>query len=238
LKKGFLLRFEPLTELELQIYRIFEKYVKKYNNLDLNTLLPLCFQELDRKYSQHEITASVNKLIQKRYFIQGSTLSIKEVAASRIRQRLLDFIRINPGAYNRQIRRELNIGSNEFNWHVGMLIKFDFIRKVKFKQSSGYFENRNFFNHEYDLFLIRNEKTSKILSFITRNRATVSQIAKATDLHYNTVHKHLQVLESQNLITKIQESDSFKIYYSANEDLLLKLRKIINGQIFLDYAKD
>ena len=139
-------------------------------------------------------------MINKRYFIQGSTLSRDDILQNPVRYEILQFIRVNPGCYNRLVRWKLNIGSNEFNWHLGMLEKFGFIKRMRFDHNFGYFENRSYMGHEYDLFLLQNDKVAKIIVFLQSTKGTLSQIAKLLDMHYSTVQKYLGILEQRELI--------------------------------------
>lgn len=230
------MKFEPLSEIEINAYKVMQKYMKKLKHFDLNTILPICYRTMGSKYSETEITKAVNTLIQKRYFIQGTSLTKDEISSNRVRQKILHFIQRNPGAYNRLIRRELNLGSNEFNWHMGMLEKFGFIKKIRYNRSFGYFENKTYMNHEFDLFLLQNDKIKLIIDFLKDHNATLSQVAKSLDMHYSTVQKHLQILEERSLaLTELTNNGKHK-YFSVNDDLLIKLQKIINGQVFIEFA--
>jgi len=229
------MKIEQLSEIEANIYQVLKEYLREFNEFNLKLALPYCFEKLNYKYSDTVITVSIKSLIQKKYIIQGSSLSKEDILHNQNRKKILDFIQKNPGSYNRLIRRELSLGSNEFNWHVGMLEKFGFVKKIRFDQRSfGYFEKRTYMDHEYDLYLLQNEKIDKLLKILEKDQYTVSQITKILEFHYNTVQKYLQILEKRNLIfLKIVGKH---IYYSANTDLLIKLKKIINGQLFIEFA--
>lgn len=230
------MKFEQLSEIEVNTYRVIHKNLKKIKQFDLQTLLPICFKKLGSKYSDKEVAVAVTSLIKKRYFIEGTSLSRDDISSNRVRQRILHFIQINPRAYNRLIRRELDLGSNEFNWHVGMLEKFGFIKKMAFNRSFGYFENREFMDHEFDLFLLQNEKIHQILDYLNSHQATLSQISKDLEMHYSTVQKHLEVLEERELVKTELSSNGKHKFYTYNEEMLIKLRKIINGQYFIEFA--
>lgn len=230
------MKFQPLTELESQVYSIMQKYLKTHKQFDLKSLLPTCFRLLGSTYSEVDITKAATSLIEKRYFIEGTTLTRDDIAGNLQRKNILQFIQINPGAYNRQIRRELNLGSNEFNWHMGMLEKFGFIKKVTFDQHSfGYFENKSYMEHEFDLYLLQNEKIKLILDYLEHTPSTLSNLAREINMHYSTVQKHLQVLEERELVIG-KEEGKHRIYY-LNPEMRIKLQKIVNGQIFIDFAE-
>jgi predicted transcriptional regulator len=230
------MKIEQLSEIEANLYQVLKEYITDFKEFNLKMALPYCFEKLNHKYSDTAITLSVRSLIQKKYIIQGSSLTKEDILHNQNRKKILDFIQINPGSYNRLIRRELSLGSNEFNWHVGMLEKFGFVKKVRFLQRSfGYFEKRSYMDHEYDLYLLQNEKISKILKILDKKQLKISQITKMLEFHYNTVQKYLNILEKREIIllTEIRKH----IYYSINTNLMIKLKKIINGQVFISFAE-
>ncbi len=230
------MKIEQLSEIEANIYKVLKDYIRDFNEFNLKMALPYCFEKLNHKYSDTAITVSVKTLIQKKYIIQGSSLTKEDILHNQSRKKILDFIQKNPGSYNRLIRRELSLGSNEFNWHVGMLEKFGFVKRVRFHQRSfGYFEKRSYMDHEYDLYLLQNEKIRKILNILERNPLKISQITKKLEFHYNTVQKYLQILEKRKLI--FLTVNGKHTYYSINPDLKIKLKKIINGAIFVEFAE-
>ena len=229
------MKFEPLNEFELKLYYFLQKFLKMHKTFDLQTILPICFTEFQRSHSQLEITEAVNNLLKKRYFLPGTALSKDDIMNNQVRKRILRYIQVNPGAYNRLIRRDLNIGSNEFNWHVGMLEKFQLIKKMRFNRNYGYFENHSFMDHEYDLFLKQNGKVKKILESLEKQPATVSQLAKKLDLHWSTASKYIKVLVDRAFIL-VSLQPKNKEMYEINQTLQIKLKKIINGQMFIQYA--
>ena len=233
------MKFQPLTEIESKTYDVLSSFLRKYRELDLAGILPYCYKShLRKNYSEAEITKAVNSLIKKRYFIRGSSLSRADILQNPVRKRLLKFIQIHPGAYNRQIRRELNIGSNEFNWHTGMLEKFGFIKKVYFTaRSYGYFEDKSYMGHELDLFLMQNPKVKAILDYLDTNKAALSQISKDLEMHYSTTQKYLRQLLKRDIIRLTSSLENHHLqYYYLNDDILIKLKKIVNGQVFVDFA--
>jgi len=229
-------KIEQLSEIEANVYKTLKEYIRDFNEFNLKMALPYCFEKLNYKYTDSAITISIKSLIQKKYIIQGSSLTKEDILHNQNRKKILDFIQVNPGSYNRLIRRELSLGSNEFNWHIGMLEKFGFVKKVRFHQRSyGYFEKKSYMDHEYDLYLLQNEKISQILKILEKEQLKISQIAKKLEFHHNTVQKYLQILENRKLI--FLTINGKYIYYTVNSDLLIKLKKIINGAIFVEFAE-
>jgi predicted transcriptional regulator len=231
-----MLTTKSLNLIESNVYTIMRDYVKKNKELDMNNLLPYLYSQLGQ-YHQANINDAVNTLIHNRFFINGSSLTQDEILMNPIRKAIYQFIQINPGSFNRLIRRRLRIGSNEFNWHIGMLEKFGLIKKIAFGRSFGYYENRSFMGHEFDLFLLQNEKTYQILNYLSQNKcASLSQIAKGVEMHYSTIQKHVDILTNRGLLKYSGTSKCPLV--NINDALMQKLKKIINGAVFVEFAEN
>lgn len=221
----------------MELYTVIQELLNNHRLFTLDDIIPQCYTLLNPPYPNAEISKAIKSLVQKRYIIKGTSLTRDDVLQNAVRKRILTYIQINPGAYNRKIRRECSLGSNEFKWHLGMLIKFGFVKKVQFtSRSYGYFENREYMGHEMDLFLLQNEKVSCIINFLTEKPASISEIARELEIHYNTVQKYISLLMEREIIHEIIQNDT--IIYKINEELLVKLKKIVNGQVFVDFASD
>lgn len=230
------MQFEELTPLEEKVYHVLQEELNKNQQFSIKSSLPILFSNFDRKYSQKELSAALTGLMKKKYLIKGSSLSRDDILSNSTREEIYKYIQVNPGAYNRLIRRELNLGSNEFNWHMGMLLKFGFIKQLEFKGRLGFFENRSFMDHEYDLFLLQNDKVKGILDYLETEQGTISQIAAHIDMHYSTVRKYVKELNQRKIVLEKKNSSKKITQYKINDDLLIKIRKIINGQIFVEFA--
>lgn len=122
------MKLEPLTKIELEVYTAIKELLKNHRQFKLQEILPKCYKLLNPPYKNSEISKAINGLSQKRYIIKGTSLTHEDILQNAVRKRILTYIQINPGAYNRKIRRDCSLGSNEFKWHLGMLIKFGFIK--------------------------------------------------------------------------------------------------------------
>ncbi len=232
------MKIEKLTDIEDETYQVIKGILKNHKHFTMQDLLTQCFTVLCPPHSEESVDAALNSLAIKRYFIKGTSLTREDVANNGVRARILTFIQQNPGAYNRLIRRECNLGSNEFKWHLGMLLKFHFIKKILFNgRSYGYFEDRNYMNHEVDLFLLQNEKVKAILDYLSETPNSISGIARDLGIHYSTVQKYMEILVEREFLQPIDEATRHEIY-QVNQTLQIKLQKIVNGQVFIEFATE
>ncbi|MHA1674515.1 MAG: hypothetical protein ACTSYI_12925 [Promethearchaeota archaeon] len=232
------MKIEKLTDVENETYQVIKGVLKNHKHFTVQDLLTQCYTALCPPHTEEIISAALRSLTVKRYFIKGTSLTREDVVNNAVRARILSFIQRNPGAYNRLIRRECNLGSNEFKWHLGMLLKFHFIKRVLFNgRSYGYFEDRNYMNHEFDLFLLQNEKVKKIFDYLERTPNSISGIARELGIHYSTVQKYMEILVEREILQPINEAVRHEIY-RVNHTLKEKLQKIVNGQVFIEFASE
>ncbi len=237
---------DPLTAVEREIYDCFRKFMRRTKNITFDTVVARCRAELEKTLSDQEITRGVQSLLERRYIIKGTTLCRDDVLENAVRKKMLKFIQVNPGAYNRLIRRELHIGSNEFTWHIGILEKFGLVKKILFhNRHYAYFEDREFMGHEYDMYLLKNSKIERLLGSIKKLPKTTSQIATELGIHYSTIQRYLRLLYGRNLVTHPEDwpgqggkkEKSRRSHYVTNGEMLIKIRKIVNSGVFIDFGE-
>lgn len=229
--------YKTLTPFENEIYSLLREYIKKTKNFNLEEINEYIHFKLGKNMSQECLKSTVLKFFQEKYFSMGSTLTQDEVNSNVNRREILQFIKINPGAYNRLIRRKLKMGSNEFNWHIQILVKFKLVKVITFGRYAGFFENRSYAGYEYDLFVMQNDKSAKIIDYLLKNPdSNHTKIGKEIHVHYRTLQKHLMELIIQELV--IINKYHSPLTYRINEDLVQKIRKIVNGAAIDEIPKD
>ncbi len=228
-----------LSSLEREIYELLKIYIDYYQNLNLGEIVPFCNQKMEKDLKRDTLEKTISSVIEKRYILEDKELIRSDILENEMRKELYQFIQKHPGSYNRLIRDKLDLHSNEFEWHTSMLEKFGFIKKVRLnKRQWGFFINKSYMEHEYDLFLLQKKKVQKIIDFVQNEEQTgVSQISNQLGMHYSTVKKYLDKLEERELVFRVKKHGTRGYNYHINIDLLMKLRKIINGQVFLDFAE-
>ena len=92
----------------------------------------------------------------------------------------------------------------------------------------------DYMGHEYDLFLMQNEKVSKLIKLLSQKPDSLSHLARNLEMHYSTVQKYLIILLEREIIQKAKNSD--RVLYEINSDMIIKLKKIINGAVFIEFA--
>src|SRR6056297_3242866 len=138
-----------LTKLEEQIYEIVKDHLSETRTINIGDLVPTCFRHFDGAYTKEQIESAMRCLFEKRFFLGVSSLLSADVFENEVRREIFRFVQRNPGAYNRMIRDELGLHSNEFDWHSGMLERFGFLKKIRLNKPQWcYFENRSFMDHE------------------------------------------------------------------------------------------
>ncbi len=99
----------------------------------------------------------------------------------------------------------MNLSQYVVKWHLSKLIAFNFIRERDIKGQICYFdsiigeENDKLFN------IINKEKCKRIIEFLIehKNGCTKNQISKKLNMHYNTIVKYIKIIDSYNLLNRI-----------------------------------
>ena len=55
-------------------------------------------------------------------------------------------------------------------------------------------------------------------------------------MHYSTVRKYMKELNRRRIVLTKENPEKKISQYTLNDELLIKIRKIINGQIFVEFA--
>ena len=160
---------------------------------------------------------NLNLLLEKRYIVEGSKLSIDTVLLNPNRLELYKFIEDNPGHYFNSIVKTLDISKYVIYFHLQMLLKFELIRKVEIENHEVYYEKS--FNPDdlLPLYYQSKGKSKKIISFLKQDNIghTKTEISHKLKIHLNTVIKYLNILEELEIISR--ETISNKDLYFYND---------------------
>ena len=113
-----------------------------------------------------------------------------------------DYITESPGIHFNKIYRNLNLSVAVVQWHLKMLLKFNFIKKEKIGNFNAYFifdvNNKNF----KIMHIISREKYRRIIEFLRLNNKghSIFQISKELGTHRNTISKYLEILDKIGLV--------------------------------------
>ncbi|MFO7795487.1 MAG: hypothetical protein ACQERB_05875 [Promethearchaeati archaeon] len=201
--------FEPPLSLDhpsvQNVLEIAQDILDQNKKLNIENLYNIAKKEL--KIPRKGLLMIIQFLINKNVLIDGSKYTKETLLSNFYRRKIYNFIENNLGAHFSLLRKEIlsdeeeELGSSgQLIWHLEMLLKFDYIKKIKIGN--------------YSVFILSDldEQIGEISFFLKDkiNRKIISLLKKKKSIPKSEIHK------------KISESRG-KVYYRINNLLEFKI---------------
>ena len=194
-----------------RVIEIAEEIMSKNKVLNLETLYNIAKKRL--KIPRNGLLFIIQLLINKKILIEGSKFSRETVLSNSIRNRIYKYIIMNPGVHFSILRKKAlseEMGSSgQLVWHLEMLLKFNYIKKIKVGNYTV------FLPYELDemagriLFILRDRINNKIVHLLNENKTVIkSDIYKEIDEKREDVYYRINYLLDHGIITLNQDLDS------------------------------
>jgi predicted transcriptional regulator len=215
-----------------RVLEIAEEIMGKNKVLNIENLYNLAKKQL--KIPRNGLLSIIQFLINKKLLIEGSKFSKETVLSNQIRRGIYYFIRTNPAIHFSVLRRkafsETMGSSGQLVWHLEMLLKFNYIKKIKVGNYTVFLP----FDLSEDtgriLFLLRDRINNKLMKLLTEeNNVLKSEIYKEIDEKREDVYYRINNLINHDIITFSETSDKILCINSnvkENVDEILKTFKI------------
>lgn len=223
-----------LAEINLEneklVLDVIQDYLDKNRYFNSEKIIPFIssrFAKTDININDDGIKAILKSLVKKNLIVERSKLTKDDVLINSNRKEIYDFIKSNPGIYFNKIVNNLSLSIPVVEWHLDILLKFNFIRKEKFDNFDAYFEITMEEKNSLLIHLISRDKCKKIIEFFKNNNEgyTKNQVYTELGMHPNTIKKYMdQLYEFDLLYKKVSRN---KNLYFLNEDYYFKLRNRI-----------
>lgn len=222
---------QMLLENEKIVLSIIEEYLEKNRYFKSKEIVPYINSRLAKSsinINEEGIKAILNSLVKKNLIVEGSKLIREDVLLNSNRKDILDYIKKNQGINFNKIVNGLNLSIPVVEWHLNILLLFNFIRKVKIDNLDAYFDLHIKPEDEKVIHLLTREKCKKIIEYLKINGegVTKNQLHEMTKLHPNTITKYVDKLDEFGLLKS--EVSSNKILYYLNMDYFKELNNILN----------
>jgi len=200
---------ETLRDSEQLIYNLIQEYLQNYRIVEQNKLLHYLTSILSKKGSNlncNGIKQNIESLIQKKMIFDGSRLSYDNVLENVKRKEIYQYIQTNPGVYLNNIIKDTDYANHIVLWHLDMLQKFSYIKTIDYDNHQLYFASNYDSKHAIRGYIMRNEKSQKIIEFLKTNNEGYSktQLSKILTMHPNTIKKYLDELCKVGIVIKKQ----------------------------------
>jgi predicted transcriptional regulator len=141
---------------------------------------------------------------------------IEEPLALESRRRIYEFIRLNPGAFVRQMERELDMQPGLLSYHLYQLEKGDMVKA----QDDGYrkcyyIKDTIMLQGRKAVALLRQPTTREILLLLLRDtKLTFKQLLAETDISKSTLSHHMKRLVASELVRTeaVERETAYSLY--------------------------
>ena len=211
-----------------KVIEIAENLMEKNIVLNIETLCNVAKKEL--KIPRKGLLFIIHYLIDKKVLIEGSKFSKDTVLLNRFRKKIYKFILSNPGVHFSYLRKKSisgkNISSGKLIWHLGMLIKFNYVKKVKVGNYSILlpFKMEETLGKLY--FLMRDPIIYEILKLMIKKKLLIkSEIYKEVNEKREIVYYRINNLMDYEILIANPESEKQLIINPNVKKFLSKILK-------------
>jgi len=218
------------------VIKIAEDILSKNKVLNIENLYNLAKRTLN--IPRKGLLSIIQFLVNKKILIEGSKFSKETLLSNQFRYNIYNFIRRNNGAHFSNIRKSVIPdnkgglgGSGQLIWHLEMLIKFKYIKKIKLGNYTIFLpiemdEELGIIN-----FLLRDELNAKIIDLLnTKGKMKRSEIYKQLNEKRENVYYRINYLVDYKILSLAGEPEK-RIFINQDKkefiDIILKeIKKI------------
>ncbi len=215
------------------VVEIAKEVINNKNVLDTELLYKLAKRRL--KLPRKGLLSIIQLLINKKVLVEGSKYTRDEVLNNKYRFNLYRFLTSYLGAHFSTIRKQIitdsggNLGSSgQLIWHLEMLIKFNYIKKIKVKNYTV------FLPYEIDdeigsiYFILHDEIYLKIIQLLLNNeKLKKSEVHKLINEKRETVYYRINNLIEFNII-KLSGDKNYLVLNSRKKDDIISIIKTLS----------
>jgi predicted transcriptional regulator len=212
------------------VIEIAKEVINNHNVLDTDLLYRLAKRRL--KFPRKGLLSIIQLLINKKVLVEGSKYTRDEILNNKYRFHLYRFLTSYLGAHFSSIRKQIitdnrgTLGSSgQLIWHLEMLIKFNYIKKIKIKNYTV------FLPYEIDdeigllYFVLRDEIYLKIIQLLISNaKLKKSEVHKLINEKRETIYYRINNLIEFNIIESSGDNNSLILNPSKKDDIILIIK--------------
>ncbi|HME50899.1 MAG TPA: hypothetical protein VKM55_01655 [Candidatus Lokiarchaeia archaeon] len=204
-----------LSSIQKAVLEIAARLMEKHYVLDIEALHEECLRSMIN-IDKDVINDAIDDLLSKKYLIHGKAVTRETVLENEIRQRIYIIIKGEPGIHFSRIKGILQKESQTIEWHLMMLVKFNFIRKEKFGINIVYFDFMLENSHDLLYYYLHKDAVPAIFKRLLASPG-ISFITLMAELNMprSTLARKLKSLIDQGLLIGT---------YGANQTLSVRIR--------------
>jgi len=208
------------------VIEIAKEVINNNNVLDTELLYSLAKRRL--KFPRKGLLSIIQLLINKKVLVEGSKYTRGEVLNNKYRFNLYRFLTSYLGAHFSIIRKHIitdssgTLGSSgQLIWHLEMLIKFNYVKKIKIKNYTIFLPYE--IGDEIGLlhFVLRDEIYLKIIQLLLSNeKLKRSEVHKLVDEKRETIYYRINNLIEFKITKLSGDNNSLSLNSRKREDII------------------
>ncbi len=208
-----------LSEEERIVLELVIEYLNHNRVLKLENLVPYLNSRLsksDCNLNANGLKAILVSLIEKNLIVDGSKITKVDLLLNSNRREIYEYIKKHPGIYLNELVMTLGLSIFIVSWHLGILLKFNLIRRKKINNFIAYYDSNLNTRNDRILHMLSRKSCKKLVEFLKSSETGHSkyQISKDLKMHYHTITKYLDILDEYCLLTLNNSNNTTR--YSLN----------------------
>ena len=209
-----------------KVIEIAEEILSQNKTLTIEELYNLAKKRL--KIPKNGLLFIIQFLVNKKILIEGSKFTRNTVLSNNIRKRIYRYIVKNPGVHFSTLRKKTlsqEMGSSgQLVWHIEMLAKFNYIKKVKVGNFSVLLPYELDEDVGVILFILRDRINKKILQLLVERECILkSEIYKIIEEKREDVYYRINNLLNFGLLITNQDLDKEICLNSEKKEIIVEI---------------
>ena len=216
-------------EMEDKVFAIVQEYLNENRSFKVEKIIPYTISRLSKSsidISSHGVLTILESFAKKNLIVEGSKFLKRDVLDNSNRGNIYSLIQESTGINFNRIAKKLDLRYQVLDWHLKMLLKFDYIKEINIDGKKVYFDSEEINELSRIKHIISKEKYKKLIDYLKNNDlgTTKTKLSKALKMHPRTVYKYLSKLEEFNLVFK--EIISNTDYYFLNQEEYIQIKDL------------
>lgn len=214
-------------EMEDKVFTIVQEYLNENRFFKVEKIIPFTISRLSKSsvnISSNGVLNILESFAKKNLIVEGSKLVKPDVLDNANRRKIYHLIQNSIGINFNRIAQKLNLRNQVLEWHLKMLLKFDYIRELKIDGKTVFFDTNELSEMSKIKHILSKDKYKKLIKYLEINNlgTTKTKLSKMLKMHPRTIYKYLLKLEEFNIVFK--EIISNKDYYFLNQEEYIQVK--------------
>ncbi|MFX1385241.1 MAG: hypothetical protein ACFFBP_22735 [Promethearchaeota archaeon] len=221
---------QDLDQMEIRaVLEVAKELVYKNRVVKIEVLFNIAKRRL--KLKSLGLKLILKYLFENKILVEGSKIIKSEVLSNEMRALIYKFIQKYPGVNFSALKNNLTsefdeydikMGTGQLIWHVEILMKYEFLRKIEFKKYTLYFPYIMDPEHAKYYFLLRDQINRKIIkTLIEKDSLKQADIPNIINELKGSVYYHIKSLKKENILNSETRSGALEVWLNQEKRALI-----------------